>query len=165
MTMQLIRSTPKCLALLLLLLLVSMSISKAFSACSCNLHLLFTRLFKFSFFLPGLCIYISQKQKRGLTLGLPSVTLPRHTSQGLPCASLVPAAWVSPSCHCHRHLFHMPFPRVNRQRPRLLSDLLTPGGQGLYSLLGLVQALDKVLPMRIILPASRIQAVIREAEH
>lgn len=83
-----------------------------------------------------------------------------------PGASLVLAAWVSPTLSLPLTLVSHAIPTcVNRQRPRLLSDLLTPGGQGLLFSLGLVQALDIVLPMRIILPASRIQAVIREAEH
>lgn len=126
-------------------------------ACSYNLHLFSKRLLKFNFFLPGLRIYVSQKQKQGWKLALPSVTLARHTSHGLPCTPLVPAAWLSPSFHYHHQLFLVPFPCVNRQRPGChLSDVLTPGGQGLYSLLGSVQALDKVLPMRIILPVSRI---------
>ena len=90
-------------------------------ACSYDLHLFFKRLLKFNFFLPGLRIYISQKQKQGWKLALPSVTLARHTSHGLPCTPLVLAAWLSPSFHYHHHLFLVPFPCVNRQRPRLPS--------------------------------------------
>lgn len=90
-------------------------------ACSYNLHLFFMRLLKFNFFPPCLCIYIGQKQKQGLKLALPSGTFTRHTSHGLSYKSLVLAAWVSPSFHCHQHLLYTPFPHVNRQMPRLLS--------------------------------------------
>lgn len=60
---------------------------------------------------------------------------------------------------------HAPFHLETDRRRDCLSDILTARVQGVCSLLGSVQTSDRVLPMRIISPMSRIQAIASETEH